>query len=314
MKFPNIKTFREVVRVYNVKRGKDVKFKKNETMRCVAVWRDAKCNYRVYARKMPDEESFQVRSVQSKHICGRKYRNTIVNSSWIAHKLIEKFRVQLNMPLDVIQHEVKEKWGVDVNPSMMYRSRRKAKQKLYGNLEDQYGRLWNYCETLRYTNSGSCVVMKVDRLNPNLPPKFGRLYVSLAAMKKGFLEGCRLIIGVDGCFLKGPLKGQLFSAVGRDRNNNMYPIACAVVEDEVKDSWIWFLETLESNFGTHAKHARPTFISYRQKGLISGFEVVMPMVDHRICVRHLNANFRDIEGHRGLALKEQLWSTTSSYT
>jgi hypothetical protein len=47
-------------------------------------------------------------------------------------------------------------------------------------------------------------VMKVDRPNPNLPPKFGRMYVSLAAMKKGFLEGCRPIIGVDGCFLKGP--------------------------------------------------------------------------------------------------------------
>jgi hypothetical protein len=26
------------------------------------------------------------------------------------------------------------------------------------------------------------------------------------------------------------------------------------------------------------------------------FELVMPMVDHRICVRHLYANFRDIGG------------------
>jgi hypothetical protein len=53
------------------------------------------------------------------------------------------------MPLDVIQHEVKEKWRVDVNPSMMYRARRKTKQKLYGKVEDHYGRLWDYCETLR---------------------------------------------------------------------------------------------------------------------------------------------------------------------
>ena len=79
--------------------------------------------------------------------------------------------------------------------------------------------------------------MKVDRPNPNLPPKFGRMYVSLAAMKKGFLEGCRPIIGIDGCFLKGPFKGQLLSAIGRDENN-MYTIAFAVVEAEVKDNWI----------------------------------------------------------------------------
>jgi hypothetical protein len=57
-------------------------------------------------------------------------------------------------------------------------------------------------------------------------------------MKRGFLEGCKPIIGVDGCFLKGPFKGQLLSAVGRDGNNNMYPIAFAIVEAEVKDSWV----------------------------------------------------------------------------
>jgi hypothetical protein len=140
------------------------------------------------------------------------------------------------MPLDVIQNEVKDKWRVDVNPSMIYKARRKVKQKFYGKVEDQYGRLWDYRETLRQTNSGSYVVMKVDRPNLDLPSKFGRHYVSLAAMKKGFLEGCRPIIGVGGCFLKGPFKGQLLSAIGRDVNNNMYPIALAIVKVEVKDS------------------------------------------------------------------------------
>jgi hypothetical protein len=43
------------------------------------------------------------------------------------------------------------------------------------------------------------------------------------------------------------------------------------------------------------------------------FDVVMPMFDHRICIKHLYANFRDIGGHRGLALKEQLWVAVSSY-
>jgi hypothetical protein len=33
----------------------------------------------------------------------------------------------------------------------------------------------------------------------------------------------------------------------------------------------------------------------------------------RICVRHLYANFRDKE-FRGVALKELLWATNSSYT
>jgi len=46
---------------------------------------------------------------------------------------------------------------------------------------------------------------------------------------------------------------------------------------------------------------------------VSSFDVVMPMTDHRICVRHLYANFRD-KGFRGVALKELLWKAASSYT
>jgi hypothetical protein len=89
--------------------------------------------------------------------------------------------------------------------------------------------------------------------------------MSLAAMKKRFLDGCRPVIGVDGCFLKGPFKGQLFVAVGRDGNHNMYPIAYVVVEAKTKDSWTWILETLVLDLGEHERHTRATFISDRQK-------------------------------------------------
>ncbi|XP_059450972.1 uncharacterized protein LOC132181751 [Corylus avellana] len=313
MRFPNIQQFREAVKEYNVKRGKDICFKKNERMKCIAVCRDDKCRYRVYARQMEDEVSFQIRSMQPKHVCGRKYKSSIVNSTWIANQLIEKFKVQPNMPLEVIQHEVKEKWRVDVTPSIMYRARRKAGKQIYGKLEGQYGRLWDYCETLRKTNKGTCIMMKVERPNPNLPPRFQRLYLSLATMKKGFIEGYKLIIGVDGCFLKGAFKGQLLAAVSRDGNNNMYPIAFAIVEAETKDSWIWFLETLVSDLGTHDQHVRPTFISDRHKGLIPALNEVLPMADHRFCVRHLYANFKNV-GHKGVALKEMLWGAASAYT
>jgi hypothetical protein len=46
---------------------------------------------------------------------------------------------------------------------------------------------------------------------------------------------------------------------------------------------------------------------------MSAFQVVMPMADHRICVRHLYANFKDIGGHRGVALKERLWAAAFAY-
>jgi hypothetical protein len=40
---------------------------------------------------------------------------------------------------------------------------------------------------------------------------------------------------------------------------------------------------------------------------------VCPQSEHRICVRHLYANFKG-EGHRGLLLKDLLWQAAASYT
>ena len=70
------------------------------------------------------------------------------------------------------------------------------------------------------------------------------MYVCFEACRSGWKKGCRPIIGVDGCFLKTACKGELLSAVGRDANDHMYPIAWAVVEGENRTSWEWFFKLL----------------------------------------------------------------------
>ncbi|CAH9122476.1 unnamed protein product [Cuscuta epithymum] len=95
------------------------------------------------------------------------------------------------------------------------------------------------------------------------PCMFRRIYVYFGGMKNGFLEGCRKIVGLDGCFLKGLLKGEILTAVGRDANN-MYPIVWAIVEIENTSSWSWFLELLMQDLDI--VDSKPwTFISDQQK-------------------------------------------------
>ena len=79
--------------------------------------------------------------------------------------------------------------------------------------------------------------------------RFKRLYICFDSLAHGFLVGCRPVIGLDGCFLKTEIKGQLLSAVGRDGNNQMFPIAWAVVEGENQDSWTWFLKMMMQDLG-----------------------------------------------------------------
>jgi hypothetical protein len=85
----------------------------------------------------------------------------------------------------------------------LYKARIIAKERILGKVKLQNKMLWNYCETIRKTNIGSFVLMKVKRPLPNCLAKFHRFYLSLVAMQRGFLAGCRAIIGLDGCFLKG---------------------------------------------------------------------------------------------------------------
>jgi hypothetical protein len=54
------------------------------------------------------------------------------------------------------------------------------------------------------------------------------------------------------------------AAIGRDGNNNIYPMTIAIFEADVKDNWIWFFETLVSDIGpTPAQGWK--FISDHQK-------------------------------------------------
>ena len=56
-------------------------------------------------------------------------------------------------------------------------------------------------------------------------------------MKNGFKSGCRHMINLNGCFLKGYYDGKLLVTAGIDANDCIYPLAFAIVESENYDSW-----------------------------------------------------------------------------
>ena len=153
----------------------------------------------------------------------------------------------------------------------------------------QYGKIYEYQDELLRSNPGSTVVVKLE---PNIKvPTFQRIYVCLDAIKKGFMAGCRRVIGLDGCFFKGATNGELLCALGRDANNQMYPIAWAVVEKENNESWDWFCYLLfrDVQLGDGTGWV---IISDQQKGIINAVSFWAPQAEHRNCARHIYANWR----------------------
>jgi hypothetical protein len=149
-------------------------------------------------------------------------------------------------------------------------------EKIEGDYVSQYRYVRDYCDELLRSNIGSTVKIIVEHeSNPSSDTReFKRIYICFAALKVGFLACGRELLGLDGCFMKGPFPGQVLTAIGVDSNNGIYPLAYAVVEAKTTSSWTSFLEligddlwlTSESNF---------TFISDRQKvNSINNFHLV----------------------------------------
>ncbi|GJY16203.1 multidrug resistance-associated protein 5 [Tanacetum coccineum] len=184
----------------------------------------------------------------------------------------------------------------------------RALQQFETCLEDHYGMLWSYDSEILNSNPGSTCKMSVDSM-PDGKNYFSRFYVCFKGLREGWLQGCRRVIGLDGCFLKTICKGELLSAVGRDGNNQIYPIAWAVVSVENKDNWSWFMELLINDLGLVSGEGL-TIISDQHKGIIEAAKQVMPLAEHRQCARHIYANFR--KKYPGVLYRNLFWKAAKA--
>ena len=132
---------------------------------------------------------------------------------------------------------VRKDLGVIVSPHVC----RAAKGVVIKQMEEKYKQefkiLNDYVEKLKATNLGSTIIVIFDEATRDGDPIFDRMYICFAALREGFLGRCRCIIGLDGCFLKGLVKWQLLVVIDRDGNNQMFPIAWAVVHNESTETW-----------------------------------------------------------------------------
>ena len=126
----------------------------------------------------------------------------------------------------------------------------------------QFGKLWDYEAELKRSNKD--ITTEICTADVNGVQQFVCFYICFEEFRTTWKKCCRPVIGLDGCFLKWDLEGDLLAAVGRDADNKMYPIAWAVVKRENKDTWGWFVKKLklDLNLGIGSNL---TIISDKQK-------------------------------------------------
>ncbi|EPS66978.1 hypothetical protein M569_07797, partial [Genlisea aurea] len=203
------------------------------------------CKWMVNVVKWGNDDAWHITTSELNHKrCQKSKFNKHIKSSWLAEEYLKKFRVNPRLKAAEFKKKVEQSIGLCIPMKTAYRARTKALAMLSGTDDEQYKDLWRYCEQLKLNNPGSTIVLKLQDDGP-VDKRFLRFYCCFAACKEGFKVGCRPLFGVDGCFLKGKYEGQILAAVGMDANNNIYPIAYAVVERENQETWEWFLNLVK---------------------------------------------------------------------
>ncbi|KAL3831093.1 hypothetical protein ACJIZ3_019895 [Penstemon smallii] len=295
MKFDNIKVYRQALKDWAVRQGYELEFVKNERKRVTAVCKADGCNWRIHASAVQGAQVFQIKTITGEHTCARSTTNKHATSKYLGMRL--EAAIKDNPDVSILK----------LKNSILRKSGKVAMDKIKGQDAMEYGLLWDYCETVRIKNPGSKLLLR--KTPDSDPPIFERMYFSLAAMKFGFISGCRPLIGLDGCFLKTPHGGQLLCAVGRDGNDNLFPIALAVVPIENRETWTWFVSELLDDIGG-VEDNKWIFISDRQKGLLETIKALAPRCAHRFFLRHLYQNFKT--KWPSLEMKFFLWRAAST--
>ncbi|XP_047264154.1 uncharacterized protein LOC124896607 [Capsicum annuum] len=121
------------------------------------------------------------------------------------------------------------------------------------------------------------------------------------------------VISVDGTHLYGKYEIKLLITVGIDGNDNILPLAFAIVDRELKEAWKWFFRKLSAYVIKDREDV--CIISDREKEILATLSELWqfqePQAFHRFCVRHLKSNFQYYFPNRNLS--DLMWNAALAH-
>ena len=171
-----------------------------------------------------------------------------------------------------------------------------AKQKvvaaIYGDFNESYAELPQFLAALKDADPTIVTELKCDHRGVPGTCTFNCAFWAFGSCIEGF-KHCRSVISIDATHLYGKYKGKLLIAMATDANNEVYPLAFAIVESKSKETWGWFLACLK-RFVTDRTNL--CIIFDRHSGIKACFDdtsmtlLQPPQAHHRYCLCHVANN------------------------
>ncbi|XP_021763809.1 uncharacterized protein LOC110728474 [Chenopodium quinoa] len=252
------------------------------------------CTWRIHASILRDKVSWAIKKLKGEHAtCGRLEENPMVSSAWLCRHLLQGLEANPDVLVESLQRLCMERYRIHVKLRFLHKVRSLGREQLHSGFAESYAALPKYAEMIKSTNPGSYALITWTS-SGDQSLKFKACFISFAAQVRGFLGGCRPIIGIDGAHLSGYYKGIMLTVVAIDGNNEIFVnLRCLFAQyGSQKDDW--------------------TFISDRMRGVESALFEVFPRATRRVCCQHLYSNCK-AAGWSGTKFHKLFWIAANAY-
>ncbi|CAL5324459.1 unnamed protein product [Camellia sinensis] len=163
------------------------------------------------------------------------------------------------------------------------------------------------------SNVGHCGTSKLHSTSIGTEMYMNYVFWAFKLAIEGF-KYCRPVICIDGTHLYGKYEGKIVAATAVTAADKIIPLAFAVVDKEMIESWGWFITLLRRHVCRDREGV--TLISDQHIALLSVLSriwdnpAVQPRGYHRYCLRHVCSNFN--EKFDNTVAKDLVWRAGSA--
>ena len=257
-----------------------------------------RCKWKVHATKR-SSGTWRISRVGKEHSCATAEgsgSHRQLTSKFIANRLCNAIKLQPTLSASELALYIFEVFQYRVKYGKAWRAREEAMKLIYGEWGEAYVRLPTLLQAIKQRNPSMVYhidthpdrVVNVDGVTKKI---FMRAFWCFGPSIEAF-KHCRPVLAIDATFLTGKYGGALMTALSADAEDQLVPLAFALVEKENSRDWCWFIDLVRRV--VVGQHREVCIISDRHTGIMNAMRTPvpgLPPVHHRWCMRHFSANF-----------------------
>uniref|UniRef100_A0A2N9HQ99 SWIM-type domain-containing protein n=1 Tax=Fagus sylvatica TaxID=28930 RepID=A0A2N9HQ99_FAGSY len=207
------------------------------------------CSWRMRACMRSTHGFWEITKYNGPHTCRHpniRKDGKVFDSNFIEREVRSYVANDQTISVKSLRHHMCTQFGHKISYYKVWDAKQKAIANIYGDWGESYQLLPKFMKALIDSNPGTQVEWKTYWSEDAGSAIFESVFWAFGPSIQGFVH-CRPVVCIDATHLYGKYEGKLMIAMATDANNEIYPLAFAVMEKESKDTWRWFLRCLKKH-------------------------------------------------------------------